>query len=96
MSSDKQRLLRKIDDLEQELSNLKLELAEEIEREKRVFKVGDKVRILNPKKGQPSRGSILKLHPNSQRATVLTRIYIPDSPDIEVKTVRMYKNLSKE
>ena len=96
MSSDKQRLLRKIDDLEKELSNLKIELAEEVQREKRGLKVGDKVRILNPKKGQPSRGTILKLHPNSLRATVLTRIYIPGNPDIEVKTVRMYKNLSKE
>ena len=100
MPTNKQQLLRKIEDLEEQLSNLKLELQQELQEESEddesTFNIGDRVRILNPKKGQPSRGRIIKLHPKSQRATVLTKFLSADSSGIEIKTVCMLKNLKKE
>ena len=93
MPTKKQLLIQQIEDLELQLKNLKLELNE---AEATGLQIGDRVRILNPKRGQPTRGRIHKLHPNSQRATVLTRIYVKNEDDKEIKTVRMFKNLEKE
>ena len=93
MASKKQLLIQQIEDLELQLKGLRLELKE---AESTGIQIGDKVRILNPKRGQPTRGRIHKLHPNSQRATVLTKIYVKNEDDIEIKTVRMFKNLKKE
>ena len=93
MPTKQQLLIQQIEDLELQLENLKLELKE---AEATGLQIGDKVQILNPKRGQPTRGRIHKLHPNSQRATVLTRIYVKNEDDKEIKTVRMFKNLEKE
>ena len=93
MPTKKQLLIQQITELERQLEDLRIEL-EETEKEV-ALKLGDRVRILNPKSGQPTRGIIHKLHPNSLRATVLTRIQVRGEDDIEVKTVRMYKNLQK-
>lgn len=56
------------------------------------FKVGDKVNILNPKRGQPRTGSIYKLHTKTNRATVITQLH---NPRKQVKTIRLLKNLEK-
>ena len=88
MHTNKQKLIKKIEDLESQLQDLKLELQEE----ETVFEIGDKVQILNPKRGQPTRGTIHKLHLNTQRATVISQIH-----DSETWiTVCMLKNLKKE
>jgi len=92
MPTKKQLLKQQIRDLERQLEDLRIELEQTGDSE---LKIGDKVRICNPKHGQPTRGTIHKLHPNSQRATVLTRIQVRGEEDIEIKTVRMYKNLEK-
>ena len=47
MPTNKQKLIKKIEDLESQLQDLKLELQEE----ETVFEIGDKVQILNPKRG---------------------------------------------
>ena len=93
MASKKQLLIQQIEDLELQLKGLRLELKE---AESTGIQIGDKVRILNPKRGQPTCGRIHKLHPNSQRATVLTRINVKNEEDKGIKTVRMLKNLEKE
>ena len=92
MPLKKQQLIWQIEELESQLENLKIELEKTEETE---FKIGEKVRIRNPKHGQPTRGTIYKLHPNSQTATVITRIQVRGEQDIEIKTVRMYKNLER-
>ena len=90
MSTKNQRIIKKIEDLEKQLRNLKLELQqEEPELE---LKVGDVVNILNPKRGQPSKGSIHKLHTRTGRATVVTQLL---NPRRQVKTIRLLKNLEK-
>ena len=86
MPTKKQLLIQQIEDLELQLKNLILELNG---AEATGIQIGDKVRILNPKRGQPTCGRIHKLHPNSQRATVLTRINVKNKDDKGIKTVRM-------
>ena len=88
MPTNKQKLIKKIEDLERQLQDLKLEPHEE----ENIFEVGNKVQILKLKKGQATRGTIHKLHWNTQRATFITQIN-----DSETRTiVRMLKNLKKE
>lgn len=90
MSTKNQQIIKKIEDLEKQLKNLKLELQQEEPEPK--FKIGDVVNILNPKRGQPSAGSIHKLHTRTSRATVITQLY---NPRRQVKTIRLLKNLKK-
>lgn len=95
MPTKKQLLLQQINELELQIEALIIELDETEEEEEVALKIGDRVRIKNPNEGQPTHGNIHKLHPRSQRATVLTRIQDRNKKEIKVKTVRMYKNLEK-
>ena len=62
---------KRIEDIEKQLSTLKLEL-KEIRREKRTgpIKKGDRVNILNPNRGQGSTGIIQKVNLHTERVTV--------------------------
>ena len=62
---------KRIEDIEKQLSTLKLEL-KEIRREKRTgpIKKGDRVNILNPNRGQGSVGIVQKVNLNTERVTV--------------------------
>lgn len=63
---DKKEIVLKIEDLEKQLLELRLAIEEEPPRPK----VGDRVRIENPRPGQESEGTILATTPIT--ATVLT------------------------
>ena len=89
MSRKNKDLINKIENLEQLLRELKLELTEDTQSTG-VPKVGDKVKIKNPSRGQPRQGVILKIHP-TKRATVLGT----DGRGKEIKIIRLLKNLEK-
>ena len=90
MSTKNQRIIRKIEDLEKQLRDLKLELRQEDPEPE--LEIGDEVNILNPKRGQPNVGIIHKLHPRTNRATVVSQL---TNPRRQVKTIQLTKNLEK-
>ena len=82
-------ILEKIDDLVQDFKEFKLAAIGEDG-----LKVGDRVEITNPSKGQNRFGNITKIHQNGKnrdRATVATK----DDKGKIVKTWRLFKNLRK-
>ena len=68
---NEQDIGKRIEDIEKQLSTLKLEL-KEIRREKRTgpIKKGDCVNILNPNRGQGSIGIVQKVNLDTERVTV--------------------------
>ena len=69
-----QDLIKRIEDIEQQLRELKLELSTEEPKKKvsKRFEVGEEVRILNPNKGQGTKGQIIRINFATRRATVKT------------------------
>ena len=67
-------LIAKIRALEEDLRELRIELEESRTRSERVaqgqIKVGDRVRIRNPRKGQPETGVIHKVNQDTERVTI--------------------------
>ena len=74
---DKEAIRRKIEEIEQQLSELKLSLLEEDKQERtpssrREIVIGDKVIIKNAKPGQEKRGVVTKINQESGFVTVQT------------------------
>ena len=69
MSRRNKSLINKIKHIEYLLWELKLELDQEDQSTKEL-KVGDRVHIKNPSRGQPKQGTIAKIH-LTKRCTVL-------------------------
>ena len=69
-----QHIIKRIEDIEQQLRELKLELSTEEPGKKTSKKlvVGEEVKILNPKKGQGTEGRIIRINYATRRATVET------------------------
>ena len=92
---NKTRLISQVEQIERLLKDLKLELTAldgnqaVFQTEKDRLQVGDGVTILNPRLGQPSRGTLVKVNTTTNRGTVLTRT----QTGREVKIVRHTKNL---
>ena len=93
---DKTSLISQIEQIERQLRDLKLELTAldenqaGLQTEKDRLRVGGRVTILNPRLGQPSRGTLVKVNRTTNRGTVLTRT----QTGREVKIVRHTKNLA--
>ena len=69
-----QHIIKRIEDIEKQLKELKLEVAAD-EPKKKASKrlvVGQEVRVLNPNKGQGTEGQIVRINYATQRATVQT------------------------
>ena len=67
MKTDKE-IIKQIEDIERLLGNLRLDLEGRSKQGK--LQVGDKVRIVNPKEGQESEGTVSKISPF--RVTIIT------------------------
>lgn len=84
-----EEIQKKIERLERELKQLKLEISEEKEATKRQNKstatpsIGDRVKILNPNRGQESQGTVVRVG-RSNYVTVCTS---------KGKVVRLHSNL---
>lgn len=89
MSRTRRNTINKIEQIENLLRELKLEL-DKGDQPTDKLKVGDKVRIKNPSRGQPKRGTIAKIHP-TKRCTVVA----VDAKNKEIKIIRLLKNLEK-
>ena len=93
---NKASLINQVEQLKQLLKDLKLDLATldksqtELRREKDQLQVGDRVTILNPRRGQPSRGTLARVNTVMNRGTVLVRT----PTGREIRIVRHTKNLS--
>ena len=90
MSKRDKDLINKIEQLENQLRDLRLELQQGRPRTPNRLQVGDKVTVKNPSRGQPVTGTLIKIHP-TKRGTVLAI----DSKDRETKIVRLLRNLEK-
>ena len=66
------RVLVKIEELEKQLAELKLELKKTEPRKPDKLTVGDRVNILNPSRGQVRTGIVCKVNHITGRATVET------------------------
>ena len=90
------RLINQVEQLKHLLRDLNLKLTAldkhetALWSEKDQLQVGDRVIILNPKRGQPSKGTLVKVNRTTNRGTVLGRT--PSRQ--EIKVVRHAKNLS--
>ena len=87
--SDNKALIKKIEDLEKQLSELKIELKYPTRNVKKSekLKVGTEVDILNPKINQGSSGIVTKVNYGTERATVDTKTG---------KFSRIFRNLRKK
>ena len=74
MPKKNQHLIKRIEDIEKQLKELKLEVAADEPKKKASNKlaVGQEVRVLNPKKGQGTKGPIVRINYGTRRATVQT------------------------
>ena len=80
------KVLKKIEELEKQLADLKIELTKsEVQKTSRLD-IGDEVNILNPGKGQERHGKISKVNYRTSRATVTT---------VKGKVSRVFKNLER-
>ena len=84
MSSRK--VLEKIEALERQLADLKLELTKPKIKKSNRLVVGELVDVLNPSRGQENRGTISKINYVTGRATVDTK---------KGKVSRAFKNLKR-
>ena len=80
------KVLKKIEELEKQLAELKIELTKSVEKEVDKLTVGDPVNILNPGRGQENYGTITKVNYKTGRATVSTT---------KEKVSRAFKNLRR-
>ena len=86
-------ILKTIQELEKQLNKLKLELTEnESKRKPSPIEIGDKVIILNPRVGQGSRGTVIRLNRYTNRATVEAK----GTAGQKQKIVRAIHNVRKE
>ena len=85
------RIIQKIEDLEKQLRDLKLKLKKETEPSKstkdRTIKIGDEVRILNPRAGQDRKGVVTKINSLTKYVSVQTT---------KGTVVRTRKNVAQE
>ncbi len=81
------KVLKKIEELEKQLADLKIELSKsEVQKSDRLD-VGDEVCILNPGRGQERHGKVSKVNYKTGRATVTT---------VKGKVSRAFKNLERK
>ena len=73
MTIDK-RLLEKIRQIEEQLRELRLELEAGEKAQGTPIKIGDRVEIRNPKRGQADSGTVTKVNPVTKRVTVNTKV----------------------
>ena len=85
MSSKK--VLEKIEELEKQLADLKLELSKPKTKKSDRLVVGEEVDILNPNRGQENSGTVSRVNYVTGRATVDTR---------NGKVSRAFKNLKRK
>ena len=57
----------------------------------RLLRVGDEVKIINPKRGQALKGILVKIHKRTGRGLVLAK----NSKGQDVKIVRLLRNLKR-
>ena len=81
------QLLKKIEELEKQLADLKLELTQAKPKKSDRLSVGEEVNVLNPGRGQESQGTISKVNYKTGRATVSTT---------KGKISRVFKNLERK
>ena len=86
-----QEIIEQIENLEEQLRVLRLSLENAEEDTNRPFEIGDQVEILNPKRGQESRGKIVKINSVTGRVTILTT----SENGREKKIVRLYTNIRR-
>ena len=87
--SKNERIIKKIEEIERQLQELKLELTESGGKEKKIgrLEVGDKVDIVNPNKSQGKEGLVIKTNYITSRATVKT---------VKGNVIRKFTNLKKK
>ena len=89
--TDDLNVIKKIEEIEKQLCNLKLELKKE-HRKTGPLEAGEEVMILNPNPGQAQEGTLHKVNNITRRMTVLTT-----SPKgRESKTVRSLGNVRRK
>ena len=88
MSRNK-NIIKKIEEIEKQLKELKLELTESGKKKKKTgrLEVGDTVEIVNPNKSQEKEGIVTKTNYLTSRATVKTE---------KGNVIRKFTNLKKK
>ena len=81
------KVIKKIEELEKQLADLKIELTQDKAKKSDRLTVGDEVNVLNPGRGQESHGKISKVNYKTGRATVSTA---------KGKISRAFKNLERK
>ena len=81
------RVLEKIEELEAQLKDLKLELRTNVDKKSDRLKVGQRVLILNPRMGQDDSRVICRVNYATNRATVKTK---------KGKVSRIFSNLKRK
>ena len=81
------KVLKKIEELEKQLADLKLELTKPKTKKSNRLVVGVEVDVLNPNRGQENSGTITKINYGTERATVDTA---------KGKISRAFKNLKRK
>ena len=79
-------VLKKIEALERQLADLKLEVTKPKTKKSNRLIVGENVNVLNPNRGQENSGTISKINYVTKRATVDTK---------KGKISRAFKNLKR-
>ena len=87
--SRNENIIKKIEDIQRQLQELKLELTEPDEQENTTgrIEIGDEVDIVNPNKSQEKTGFVIKTNYITGRATVKTT---------KGNVVRKFTNLKKK
>ena len=87
--SKNENIIKRIEEIEKQLKELKLELTEPSEKEQKTgrIEVGDIVEIVNPNKSQEKEGTVVKTNYLTNRATVQTN---------KGNVVRKFTNLKRK
>lgn len=98
MRHNNEQLVQRIASIENQLRSLRLELEERPQQqdtarqnEQGPLQIGDKVRIKNPKRSQPSEGILTKIHLRTRRGTVTAQTKKGNN----VLIVRLLNNLER-
>lgn len=98
MRNDNEDLIQRITTIEQQLRELRIELEESSQQQespdqdiKGTLQLGDRVRIKNPKRSQPSVGILTKIHQRTRRGTVTSK----NKKGNDILIVRLLHNLEK-
>ena len=93
MSEDRSNIIKKIEDIERQLRELKIELGQQKPiKITGPYETGEEVVILNPKTGQGKSGKLIKINPITRYVTIDTT----NSQGKKEKVVRSFGKIKRK